>query len=383
MNKTFDVGIIGLGAVGSAALYHATQAGLSVVGFDRFAPPHTHGSSHGGSRIIRRAYFEGSMYVPLLSRAYELWGELERASGRKLMHLIGCLTIGDAGGPTLRGAQKTAEEHAIPFERLEPSDVHDRFPAIHLRKGEAALFEPEAGWLDPEACIETHLALAGRAGAEIRFDEPARSWGMVGEDVRVETAAGTFDLGRLVLCAGGWMARLLDDIHVPLRVERQVNGWFRPSITDDRFRPERCPVYLWEYDRNRVLYGFPDSGDGVKTGLHHAGQVTDHPKDLDRTVHDEDVEALRRQTGRLLPGACGAVARTATCFYTNTPDNHYLIDRHPGLEHVVFASACSGHGFKASNAVGESLIRVAVGERAAVDLSAFRFSRFLKKYRST
>ncbi len=379
MKATFDIGIVGLGAVGSAALYHAAQAGLSAVGFDRFAPPHTHGSSHGGSRIIRRAYFEGSMYVPLLSRAYELWRNLEGISGRRLMHRNGCLTIGHTDGATLRGAQSTAEMHGIPFERLSPPNVHTRFPAFHLRDGEAALWEPEAGWLDPEACIVTHLELAAQAGAEIRLYEPVRSWGMSGEDVRLETNGGTFDLGRLVLCAGGWMAQLLRDIHVPLQVERQVNGWFRPAVSDERFKPDRCPVYIWEYDRDCVLYGFPDLGDGVKAGLHHIGSLVDDPEDLDRSVHDDDVEALQRQTERLLPGACGSVARTATCFYTNTPDAHYLIDRHPGLDRVVYASACSGHGFKASSAVGESLVRLAVGEEPAVDLTAFRLARFRRE----
>lgn len=375
MNATFDIGIVGLGAVGSAALYHAAQAGFRVVGFDRYAPPHTLGSAHGGSRIIRRAYFEGAMYVPLLTHAYALWRELEDASGRELMQLNGCLTIGPAESATIRGAQASAEAYEIPFERLSPASVHERFPAFQLRDDEAALWEPEAGWLDPEACIATHLSLAEQLGAEIHLDEPVRTWGVVGDDVRVETPRGTFDAGRLILCAGGWLGPLLRDIRVPLQVERQVNAWFRPRAADDRFAPNRCPVYIWEYDRDRVLYGFPNLGDGVKTGLHHTEDYVDDPNDLDREVHDEDVEALRRQTQRLLPEACGRVARTATCFYTNTPDRHYLIDRHPGLERVAFASACSGHGFKASSAVGESLVRLVTGKEPAIDVSAFRLGR--------
>lgn len=376
MKATYDIGIVGLGAVGSAALYHGAKAGRSVIGFDRYAPPHTYGSAHGGSRIIRKAYFEGSTYVPLLSRAYELWRRLEEDSGRRLMHLNGCLTIGRSDGATLRGAQASAESYDISFERLSPREVHERFPAFHLRQGEAALWEPDAGWLDPEECVRTHLDLAAASGAEIRLEEPVETWGVVGSDVRIETGSGTFDVARLIICAGGWIAPLLREIHVPLQIERQVNGWFRPATTDDRFQPPNCPVYVWEYDGDRVLYGFPDLGDGVKTGLHHTDDFVDSPDDLDRGVHDDDVEALRRWTVQLLPKLSDEASRTATCFYTNTPDRHFLIDRHPGLDRVVYASACSGHGFKASSAVGESLVRLAVGEEPAVDLSEFRAARF-------
>lgn len=375
MKANFDIGVVGLGAVGSAAAYHASQSGFSVVGFDQFAPPHTLGSAHGGSRIFRRAYFEGSMYLPLLSRAYELWRRLEDASGRTLLHLNGCLTIGPADGATLRGAQAGVEAYDIPFERLSPKDVHNRFPAFHLREAEAALWEPEAGWLDPEECIRAHLDLAARSGAALRTDEKVLKWGVLGDGVRIETAAGTFDVDRLILCAGGWIAPLLREIHVPLQIERQINAWFHATANDRRFRPEHCPVYIWEYEPERVLYGFPEIDGGVKTGLHHTDDFVDHPDDLDRAVHEADISALQRWTKMLLPQT-GDASRAATCFYTNTPDRHFLIDRHPGLARVVFASACSGHGFKASNAVGECLVLLALDDEPAVDLSAFRLARF-------
>lgn len=376
MRATFDVGIVGLGAVGSAALYHASRRNLSVVGFDIFAPPHTAGSSHGGSRIIRRAYFEGPAYVPLLTRAYTLWRDLEQQSDRPLMHLNGCLTIGRAGSPLIEGARQTAEAFAIPFEHLDADAVRRRFPTFHVQEDHIALWEPEAGWLDPEACIHVHLELATGAGAEIRFHEPVRRWIVAGEGIRIETDAGTFDVARLIVCAGGWIARLLKELHIPLHLERQVNAWFRPSAADDRFAPDRCPVFVWEYAPDDVLYGFPDTGDGVKAGLHHGGERVDHPDEIDRDVHPSDLDALRREVRRLLPEATGHVEQAVTCFYTNTPDEHYLIDRHPGLDRVVFASACSGHGFKASSAVGEALVRMATGDEVAVDVSAFTLRRF-------
>lgn len=383
MKETFDIGIVGLGAVGSAALYEASARGLSAVGFDLYTPPHVMGSSHGGSRIIRRAYFEGAMYVPILNRAYELWRQLEKAAGRALLHLNGCLTIGRSGSELIDGAQRSAEAFDIPLERLDPDEVHRRFPAFRVREDETALWEPEAGWLHPEACIQAHLDLAGEAGAQIRSDEPVQSWGASGESLRIETKSGTVDVGRLILCAGGWIAPLLRDVHISLSVERQVNAWFRPAATDDRFAPHRCPVAVWEYAADQVLYSFPDIGDGVKTGLHHRGDRVNHPDDLDRDVHESDVDALREQTRRLLPEAAGragdgSIAKASTCFYTNTPDEHYLIDLHPGLDRVAFASACSGHGFKASSAVGESLVRMVLGEEPAADLKAFSVKRFAK-----
>jgi sarcosine oxidase len=377
MTTTFDIGIVGLGAVGSAALYHASARDVRVVGFDLLDPPHTIGSSHGGSRIIRRAYFEGAMYVPLLTRAYELWRDLEEKSGEALLHLNGCLTIGRSDGHLIVGAYESTKTFDIRCERLDPPDVHRRFPAFQIREDETALWEPEAGWLHPEACIRAHLKFAEQSGAEIRRNEPVRTWGASGAGLRIETGRGTYNIGRLILCAGGWIGPLLSEIHVPLHIERQVNAWFQPTADDDRFSPERCPVYVWEYAPDDVLYGFPDTGRGVKTGIHHSGDRVDHPDELDREVHDADVDALRRQSVRLLPQACGSVAESATCFYTNTPDEHYLIDWHPGLDRVVFASACSGHGFKASSAVGESLAKMAVGEEPVVDISPFRLKRFL------
>lgn len=377
MRATFDVGIVGLGAVGSAALYHTSARGLRVVGFDLFDPPHTMGSAHGGSRIIRRAYFEGPAYVPLLTRAYTLWQELEDRSGEPLLHLNGCLTIGRSGEKLIDGARQTAEAFSIPHERLQPDEVRRRFPGFDVREDHAALFEPEAGWLDPEACIRAHLTMASAGGAEIRRSEPVRRWMVVGEGIRIETDAGTFDIGRLIVCAGGWIGPLLKEVHLPVRIERQVNVWFRPAAADDRFAPDHCPVYVWEYSPDEVLYGFPDLGEGVKAGLHHDGDRVNHPDELDRDVHPEDVETVRRELRRLLPSAVGAVERSSTCFYTNTPDEHYLIDRHPGLDRVVFASACSGHGFKASAAVGEALVSMVLGDAPAADVSAFSLRRFM------
>ena len=368
MSSRFDVAIAGLGAVGSAAACFCTAHGLSVVGFDRFAPPHSKGSSHGGSRIIRRAYFEGSMYVPLLNRGYELWSHVEDVSGRKLVSLIGGLNIGPSDGEVARGSMETASMYGIPHEVLNPQEVRERFPAFHLADDEMAVWEPEAGWVHPENAIETHLALAAGRGASLHMDEPVLEWIADGSGVRVTTDRGTYSVGKLILSAGGWISTLAGT-PLSLTVSRQVNVWY--AADSEELMPDRCPVYLWEYEPGQVLYGFPDLGEGVKAGLHTPGTPAASPDEIERVVRKEDVSALTQKLRRLLPG-CGAVLRTATCVYTNTPDSHYLIDRHPEYEQVIIASACSGHGFKASNAVGEVVSDLAAGQDARVDVSAFR-----------
>lgn len=383
MSRTFDVAVIGLGAAGSAAARHCALRGLRVAGFDRYAPPHTYGSSHGGSRIIRRAYFEGQIYVPILERAYELWHDLEEESGIQLVHHVGALTAAPTESPVFRGAAETAKRHHIPHEELDSAEVAARFPAFTLREDERAIWEPQAGWIDPEAAIRAQLEHAAEFGAELHFEEAVREWEAADGPVRIRTGRGVYEAGRLIVCAGGWTRSLLANIDLPLRVERQVNVWYRPWRRAANFLPDRCPVYIWEYDADAVLYGFPDLGGGVKAGLHHRGELVTHPDDLDRAVSEEDVQQLSQRLKRLLPDACGDVSSTALCFYTNTPDERYLIDRHPAHHSILFASACSGHGFKASIAVGEILAALSCDEAPAVDFSAFRLIRGNRNHEAT
>ncbi|MDX1548540.1 MAG: N-methyl-L-tryptophan oxidase [Rhodothermales bacterium] len=370
---SYDAVVVGLGAVGSAAAYHLARQGWRVLGLDRFAPPHAHGSSHGGSRIIRRAYFEGQHYLPLLERAYTLWRTLEAEAGAALLHVAGGLHIGPAQGAVVQGALAAAEAQGLDHALLDAAATRARFPAFAPPEDHAALWEPGAGYLDPEACIAAHLDAARRHGADLRLAEPATAWACDGGGVRVTTAHGAYRAARLVLAAGGWTGALVPELAAHLAVERQVNAWFRPKADVPFFAPARCPVYIWEQNDAAVFYGFPDTGAGVKAGLHHRGALTDHPDALARTVEPADVEAVRTPLVRLLPAAAGPLARAAVCFYTNTPDQHYLVDHHPEHAAVVMASACSGHGFKASNVVGEALAALATGAAPAVDLSAFRW----------
>lgn len=372
MPASFDAIVVGLGAVGSAAAYHLAVRGRRVLGIDRYASPHTHGSSHGGSRIIRKAYFEGARYLPLLRRAYALWRKLEKDAGLSLLRLTGGLAIGAKDGVLVKGARRSAEAHGVKHEILSADEVKRRFPAFRLPEGHVALWEPEAGALHPERCIRAHLSEARRHGAELHMREPVVRWEARSKGVEVETERGTYQAHRLVLCAGGWIKDLAPALAQSLSIERQVNGWFRPTARAEQFAPSRCPVYIWEYAPEELLYGFPDFGEGVKVGLHHGGEEVDHPQEVRRETTAEDEEVLRKHLRPLLPDADGPPVRMETCFYTNTPDEDYLIDRHSEHSQVLVVSACSGHGFKASSAVGEALADLVDGKAPRFDIEPFR-----------
>jgi sarcosine oxidase len=370
MSATFDVAVVGLGAMGSAAAYHLARRGRSVLGLDRFAPPHAHGSSHGRTRIIREAYFEHPAYVPLVQRAYELWSELERATGRELLRITGGLMLGRSDGILVAGARRSAEEHRLPHALLTAAEVRSRFPALAPEDDLAAVFEPRAGVLFPERCIEAHLDQARRHGATLRCDEAATAWRCDGGGVRVTTGDGEYHAAQLLLTAGSWMRALAPGLELPLTVERQVLYWFAPAADAPIFAPARCPIHLWEPSPQRFFYGFPDFGDGVKVALHHGGESAD-PDHVRRAVRGDEVAAMRALVRRFLPAADGALRSSAVCTYTNTPDGHFWIDRHPDHAHVLIASACSGHGFKFSSAIGEALADLLEERRSRFDLRMF------------
>jgi sarcosine oxidase len=371
---TYDVVVAGLGAMGSSTAYRLAAAGKRVLGLDRFAPPHDRGSSHGSSRIIREAYFEHPLYVPFAQRALAAWREIEARTGVELLRTTGGLMIGPQGGEVAGGALRSARLHGLPYEELSPSGTRRRFPAFAVPENEVAVWEPRAGVLDPERCVATLCALARAAGAELRFGDPLRGWSEAGDGVRVETAAGAFDCGALVLAAGPWMAELLAGV-APLAVERTVQHWFEPGGDPSLYAPGRFPIFIWESGPGLAWYGFPDLGDGLKAALHHQGEPAD-PDTVRRTVRPEEVEAVRRLLDRGIPGAAGRHLRSAVCLYTNTPDGHFLIDRFPEKRRIWIVSPCSGHGFKFASVIGEVVAAEVLGLDSGFDLTPFRLGRF-------
>ncbi len=368
--STFDVIIVGLGAAGSAALYHTARMGATVLGIDRFIPPHIYGSTHSESRLIRKAYLEGAKYLPLLNRSYTLWNELEEKSSNKLMHLVGCLTISQPESTSIRTARNTAEIGKIRHLVLSPDEVRQRYPAYRLRSDQVALLDQEAGYIQPELCVRTHLQRAVAHGAKCQFGTPVLSCTREKNHVVVKTEQDMFTASQVILTAGSWIR---DFAPVPVEINRVTNSWFLP--TGPHCTPRNCPPFIMEEaDGSNNCYGCSDLGYGFKIGLHHPGKPILHPDDLDRTTHPEDEIRVRSILKTILPEAAGKCLNTRVCMYSNTPDKDYLIDRlHGDDPHFIVGSACSGHGFKVSSAVGESLAALALKKSPPVDLSPFKW----------
>jgi sarcosine oxidase len=373
MSSRADVIVVGLGAVGSAAAYHLSRHGARVLGLDRYAPPHRNGSSHGGSRIIRKTYGEGATYLPLLQRAYHLWEALEATTDETLWTRTGGVDIGPPDSPSVRGPLAAAQRFDLAHALLSPAEAKRRFPMFRVPSHHVVFWDPEAGILHPEACIRAHAQQARRHGATLRHNEPVHQWQSTAAGVQVATDTRTYRARWLVVCAGGWTGSLVPDLELPLTIERQVNGWFQPPA-EASLGPSVCPVFRAVGAAGCVLYGVPDLGSGVKVGVHHEGQRVTHPRDLRRAVQPADVARLREHLPRLMPATAGAAVTAETCFYTNTPSHRFVIDKHPRAP-VVVASACSGHGFKMAAAVGEALAHLVLGVPPAVDLGPFRRSR--------
>jgi sarcosine oxidase len=372
--ERYDAIVVGLGVMGSAAAYHLARRGQRVLGLDAHERGHALGSSHGRSRIIRQAYYEAPEYVPLVQRAYALWRELEAESGRSLLRITGGLTVGPEGSELVEGALASARRHGLAHERLTADEVGRRFPAFRLSDDLVAVLEPEAGILAPEACVGAHLDLAARHGAVLRHGEAAGRWRADGGGVRVESAAGDYAAERLVITPGPWASELLGDLGLPLEVQRVVNAHFEPTDPAP-FGADRCPVYLWLVPEGQY-YGFPAlPGEGVKFGRHDVDEPCT-PRTVRRRVEPSEVDGLRAVLNRYMPGAGGAVKWTLTCMYTNTPDRHFVIDRHPGHASVAIGCGFSGHGFKFASAVGELLADLAMGRETRQPIGFLSAGRF-------
>ncbi|MGH7719586.1 MAG: N-methyl-L-tryptophan oxidase [Gemmatimonadaceae bacterium] len=375
MQSTFDVIVVGLGAMGSSAAYHLAKRGQRVLGLDRYLPPHAHGSTHGDTRVFREAYFEHPLYVPLLRRAYDLWTALEEEAGRALYVRTGGLMIGPSDGILVRGALESARTHELPHEMLGAAELRHRLPAFQPGDDMVALLEPRAGLLFPEACVSATLGLAREHGARLCGGERVMSWSPEGEGVRVDTPTSTYLAARLVLAAGPWMGELLRDLDPPLEVERQVSCWFEPAARAGDFAPQRCPLALWEYAPGQLAATFPDVGNGVKAQIHHHGELTE-PESVNRCALAEDEAAVRSLLRRHLPAANGRLLGATVCLYTNTPDHHFILDFHPAHPQVLIVSPCSGHGFKFASVLGEVVAGLIVDGECRFGLAAFGLERF-------
>jgi sarcosine oxidase len=381
--------VVGLGAVGSAALYHAAKLGANVIGIDRFAPPHDQGSSHGETRITRQAIGEGNVFVPLVLRSNELWKELEETTGRTLMTRNGCLVLAhDAVGGNHHGSRSflqdtidAANAFGIPHEPLAADEIRHRFPQFRLTAGEEAYFEPGAGFLRPELCIETQIEQARKLGAILKTGETVLAIRPGSNSVTLTTDRDEYQAAKVILTAGPWIAQFLPPECAPhFRVFRQTLCWFELAQNHERYTPERFPVFIWITGSQvqDMLYGFP-AINGTSGGIKVATETYDdtvNPDAVPRDVSEAWVSAMyANYIAPRLPDLSRRCLRTATCLYTVTPDAKFVIDYADANERVLFASACSGHGFKHSPAIGEALAQKALGLSIQVDLSPFAMDR--------
>jgi len=370
-----DVAVIGLGAMGSAALHHLASRGQTVVGLEQFAPGHDRGSSHGDTRIIRLGYFEHPSYVPLVRAAYPLWRALERQSGQSLLHITGIIELGAPDGTLVAGTLRSSRAHGLAHEVLDAAGITRRFPALRAPAGFIGVFQPEGGILAAEPAIHAQLALAKAAGAETRTSETVRAIEPKAGGVRIVTDTGLIEAGQAIVAAGPWLKKLLPDFPVPVRVTRQVLGWFEP-VDPAIFGRDRCPVFMIE-NADGIFYGFPAGPKpGIKFAKHHHEDETADPAARVRPMSGADEALLRAALAAHLPAANGKLLDATTCLYTMAPDGDFILDRLPGSPDIIVASPCSGHGFKFAPVIGEILADLATTGATRHDISRFRLARF-------
>ena len=375
---SYDVIVVGLGGMGSAAAAELARRGLRVLGIERYGPAHDRGSSHGESRVIRQAYFESPAYVPLLLRAYELWHELEAATGSDLITETGGLMIGPEHSRTVAGSRLSAETWDLPHELLDASEMARRFPTLSPGRDDVGLYEQHAGFVRPEATVAAHIGLARARGAELHFDETVTGWEGGPGGVVVTTPLGSYRGARLVLSPGPWGPDLFDGLGIPLRVERLVQWWLRPKVAVEQFAPSRQPIYVWEDAAGVQVYGFPalgTSADGVKAAFFRRSTpaVAD---DLMRLVADEEVMPLLDFLAHRIPALGPGVCRAVACMYTTTPDEDFVLGYPRGEDNVVICSPCSGHGFKFVPVIGEVVADLVTSGSTRFDISPFDPMRF-------
>ena len=383
--QPFDVIVVGLGAVGAATTYQLAQKGSRVLGIDRFDPPHTMGSTHGDTRITRLAIGEGAQYSPLAIRSHEIWRDIERQTGADLLTQCGALYIApEADDSALHGrtgfltrTQESAEQYDIPLEMLDAAAVRRRFPAFNVQPHERALYEPTAGFVRPESCVREQLSLAAQLGAEIHRNEQFLRYEVDGAGlVTVYTSRGHYTARHLVLSMGPWIDTAVPPMLAPLfTIVRQTLVWFDVPSNIAEFDPSRCPVHIWALADNHDIYGFP-AVNGALGGVKIASEQYAESTTADTVRRDvsaaETSELYERFVAPCFPSVSSRVLRTATCLYTVTPNFDFIIDTLPDQPQVMVVSPCSGHGFKHSAAIGESVASLVRDEVPRVSLDAFR-----------
>jgi len=388
MPTVFDVAVVGLGAMGSASVYQLARKGKRVLGIDQFDPPHAFGSSHGATRVTRQAIGEGEEFVPLVLRSYEIWPQIEAAAGKQLLSITGGLIMASERSDESPGTSKfldqtikSAAKFGIAHSVLDADQIRARFPQFNLVGDERGYYEPTMGFLRPEPCIESQLALAKTLGAEIHTNEKLMEFATTTNGIRIRTSADQYDVDHLVLSVGPWIASVVPEFASLFKVYRQVLFWFDLDAAIENYLPGKFPVFIWAFSRHHdnFVYGFP-AIDGLGGGVKIASEqrnVESEISNVEREVKREEVDEIYRKYVQMkLTGVSNRCLNAVTCLYTCLPDSGFVVDFHPKHSNVVIVSPCSGHGFKHSAAIGEAVAELVVDGKSTLDLSAFRLTRF-------
>jgi sarcosine oxidase len=374
---SFDVAVVGLGAMGSATLYALARQGVRAIGIERFEPAHSRSSSFGETRVIRLAYFEDPSYVPLLRGAFRAWRDLEARTGTTILTITGMIEAGCKGAQVVEGSLRAAQEHGLAHEVLSPRQVNQRFPAFNLPQDWSCVFQPEAGALRPEKAIGVQIAAAREFGASIRLCTRVREVRPVQDRVEVNLDDGTvIEAGSAVISVGSWVGDIVPALGTVMRLTRQPLMWFEPRERN-LVQPQRMPVFFFQSER-ALTYGLPDiCGTGVKAASHMSEGDIRFPDEPRAEVTEGEKAKLRSILERYLPAAAGKVVRTSVCAYTRSPDEHFVLGLHPEAAQIVLASPCSGHGFKFSSLFGEILADLATRQTTHWPIELFKPERFM------
>lgn len=365
--------MIGVGGMGAATCLELARRGARVLGLEQFDIAHSLGSSHGETRIIRKAYFEDPAYVPLVLNAYQGWHALENESGRELLVESGLVLVSPPEGSVVPLAEKAGRAHGLAFERPSVTEARERFPGLAMADDALVLFEPEAGFLKVEACVQAAADMARRHGAELQTGTAVRDLAFEKDGVRVSTDSGTFDAKRVVMNAGAWSASFLGKLGRHLVVRRKLQLWLETH--PGAYPQGACPVYAFE-TKNGFFYGFPATEPGaVKVAHHTGGDAVSDPSTLDRELHERDSAPVLAFAAQHLAHTTGRVLRHRACMYTMTPDEHFVIDRHPEHENVIVACGFSGHGFKFAPMVANAAADLALDDRTDLPIGLFSATR--------
>ena len=382
MTDRYDVIVVGVGSMGSAACYQLAMRGAGVLGLEQFSIPNTMGSHHGDSRMIRLCYAEHPDYVPLLQRAYDLWHELEIESGQRLLFKTGGLYMGRGDGGFVNGALQAAKQHHLPHEMMERTQIAERYPQFALPDDYVALYEPAAGFLLSEQVIATHARLALQHGATLHGQEQVTAWHSSDGRVSVTTHRATYEADHIIFCGGAWSSQLLGEVGVSLTVTRQVLGWVWPQ-QPELFKFGALPVWAVDHDDDVLHYGFPMLGGpgeigaapGFKLARHWQAALTD-PNHVDRQAHDADEQEFRPFLQQFIPYADGPLLAMRICLYNNSPDSHFIVGPHPKHKHVTLACGFSGHGFKFAAVIGQVLADLATQGKTELPIEFLSIDRF-------